>query len=419
MTGAVVTKSSPVVVVPSESKQTTTPPASHTVALSSFDLCMLPFPMKLVLAFDRPIHEPVETIKRALSRALDHYQPVAGRLDSEGGIACTGEGVVFVAASASCALDEAMASTLQEMDLTVSCPGVFCRDADPLLLVQVTEFSCGGFVVGVTWNHLLADGAGIGQFLCAVGELARGVSPPSVTPVRHWDDALRGLPTTMVRAQRSTVDNNGSRYLVRHDIAIPLSLVSRIKGESGGCTAFEAVAAVIWRCRTRAVASPADDSPAPLCFPCNVRALVGAGAGYYGNCVVGQVVPATSGAVASSSIADLALLVRRAKESVLDLLLPGSSGHGEARHQGGAQAAPLQWYDGLGVISWVNLGFDAADFGGGGAARVMWHEDRTLLPGCMVCPPCRGDAFNVSSLCVKPEHADAFLQELDLLGIQY
>ncbi|KAJ1269883.1 hypothetical protein BS78_06G012300 [Paspalum vaginatum] len=421
MTGAAVAKSWPVVVVPTESGQTTTPPAGHTVALSSFDLCMLPFPMKLVLAFDRPVHEPVETIKRALSRALDHYQPVAGRLDGEGGIACTGEGVAFVAASASCALEEAMA-TLQQMDLTVRLPGVFCLDADPLLLVQVTVFSCGGFVVGVTWNHLLADGTGIGQFLGAVGELARGVSPPSVAPVRHWDDALRALPPTSVAAQRSTFDNNGPRYLVRHDVAVPLSLVSRIKGESG-CTAFEAVAAVIWRCRTRAVASP-DDSPAPLCFPCNVRALVGAGAGYYGNCVVGQVVPATSGAVASSSVADLALLIRRAKENVPDLL-SGSGSDGEAAPpddggaQSGAQEAPLQWYDGIGVISWVNLGFDAADFGGGGAARVMWHEDRTLLPGCMVCPPCRGDAFNVSSLCVKPEHADAFLRELDLLGIQY
>jgi len=60
----------------------------------------------------------------------------------------------------------------------------------------------------------------------------------------------------------------------------------------------------------------------------------------------------------------------------------------------------------------VNLGFEAADFGGGGAARVMWHEDRTFLLCCMVCSPCRGDAFNVSSLCVKPEHAEAFLREL-------
>ncbi|OEL15950.1 hypothetical protein BAE44_0023032 [Dichanthelium oligosanthes] len=168
MSAAVVTKSSPVLVVPSESATATPPVAGDTVALSSFDLCMLPFPMKLLLAFDRPIHQPVEMIKRALSRALAHYHPVAGRLDGNGGIACTGEGVAFV-----------------------------------------TEFSCGGFAVGVTWNHVLADGARIRQFLRGVVELATGVSPPSVVLVRHRDDSLVGLPASMVAAQRSTVDNDG------------------------------------------------------------------------------------------------------------------------------------------------------------------------------------------------------------------
>ncbi|RLM65007.1 uncharacterized protein C2845_PM16G00880 [Panicum miliaceum] len=405
----VVTKSSPVLVVPSESETAAAPVmAADTVALSSFDLWMLPFPMKLLVAFDRPIHEPVETIKRALSRALAHYRPAAGRLDGRGGIACTGEGVAFVGASAGCALDEAVA-TLPQMDLTARCPGVLCRDADPLLLVQVTEFSCGGFAVGVTWNHVLADGAGIGQFLQAVGELARGVSPPSVVPVRRWDDSVPGLPSSMVAAKKSTVDDNGPPYLVRHDIAVPLTLIGRIKAEIG-CTSFEAVAAVIWRCRTRAAMSPGE-TPAPLSFPCNTRALVGATAGYYGNCIVGQTVPATSGAVASSSLADLARLIRRAKEKVPDLL-SGSSDGEAAAPDGGAEVQQLEWYNGLAVVSWLNLGFEAADFGGGGAARVMWHEERAPLPGCMVCPPCRGDAVNVSSLCVKPEHADAFLGEL-------
>jgi hypothetical protein len=323
--------------------------------------------------------------------------------------------VPFVGASAGCALDEAV-GTLPQMDLTAGYPGAFCRGADPLLLVQVTEFSCGGFTVGVTWNHVLADGAGIEQFLQAVGELARGVSPPSVVPVRRWDDSLPGLPSSMIAAQKPTADDNGPQHLVRHDIAVPLTLIGRIKAESG-CTLFEAVAAVIWRCRTRATAmypGGETETPAPLSFPCNARALVGATAGYYGNCIVGQAVPATSGAVASSSLADLARLIRRAKEKVPDLVSAGSSdGEAAAPDGGGAAGAQqLEWYDGLAVVSWLNLGFDAADFGGGAAARVMWHEERTLLLGCMVCPPCRGDAVNVSSLCVKPEHADAFLGEL-------
>ncbi|KAF8641504.1 hypothetical protein HU200_067800 [Digitaria exilis] len=350
MKAAVVTKSSPVLVTPSESAETTAappPPAGGaTVALSPLDLIMFPFPMKLLLAFDRPIHNPVATIKAALSRTLAHcYHPVAGRLDGEGGIACTGEGVAFVAASASCDLDEEAMATLQHMDLTVRCPGPFCRDEDPLLLVQVTDFSSGGFTVGVTWNHVLADGKGIAQFLQAVGEVA----------CRRRRSSR--LPSSWVAAQKSTVGNDGPRCLVRHDIAPDQGRV-RLHGVRGPAM------------------SPDDgDDPAPIAFPCNVRRLVGAAAGYYGNCVIGQVVMATSGLVASSSLAEL-----QGDAAV------------EARRRG-------CWYDGLAVVSWLNLGFDVVDIGGG-AARVMWHEDCTLVPGC------RGGAVNVSALCVKPEHAD-------------
>jgi hypothetical protein len=61
--------------------------------------------------------------------------------------------------------------------------------AEPLLMVQVIDFRCGGFIVGVTWSHAHADAAGMGQFLHAIGELSRGLSRPSVVPVR-WDKAL-------------------------------------------------------------------------------------------------------------------------------------------------------------------------------------------------------------------------------------
>ncbi|XP_062185796.1 acyl transferase 15-like [Phragmites australis] len=418
MSGVVVTKSPSVVVVPAASVAATLP-VGDTVALSSFDKCVVPSPTTLLLTFDRPIHEPGETVKTALSRALVHYRPIAGRLDGEGGIVCTGEGVTFVGASATCALEELATGVVQLMDLAVRYPGQFCREAEPLLLVQVTEFSCGGFVVGVTWNHIVADGVGMGQFLQAVGELARGVSPPSIVPVRHWDDSLPGLPPSMVAAQKSTM-NHGPHDLARLDVTVPSSLIRRVKDESGG-TVFEVVTAVLWRCRTLAAMS-ADGDPesfAPLAFPCNVRAHVGAKDGYYGNCVTVQLVPATSVTVATSGIGDLVRMIRRAKEKVPDLLSNSSNG-GAAPDGGAAEGqAQLGWYDALAVVSWRNLGFDAADFGGGGPARVMWPAERTVVPGCVVCPPCkagRDDGVSVSSLCVKQEHAGAFLEELARLA---
>jgi hypothetical protein len=441
--GVVVTTSSPVTIVPSESEPATLQ-RGDTVSLSSFDKCVVPFPVTTLLVFDRPIHEPAETVRKALSRALAHYRPVAGRLatrrDGEPCLACTDDGVTFVAASASCALDleELATSPALLKDLAVYYPGDLCRDGEPLLLVQVTEFSCGGFVVGATWNHIVADGEGMGQFLQAVGELARGVSQPSVAPARCWDDSLPGLPPSMVAAQKSTMDHE-PQNLAYLDVTVPASLIGRVRAESGGCTVYEAVTAVLWRCRTRTRAATMSqgegggdhEALAPLAFPCNMRVHAGAGDGYYGNCVTVQTVPATRAAVATGSVGDLVRLIRRAKEKAPDVLSISSSSrcvvNGDAGGQGPGGAAEQQpqpqpqigWYDAVVVVSWRNLGFDAVDLGAGTPARVMWYGVRNAVPGCVVCPRSNGQedgGVRVSSIFLKPEHVDAFLGELASLA---
>jgi hypothetical protein len=247
----------------------------------------------MLLAYDRPIHEPVETIRRSLSRALSHYQPMAGRLLSDAdAIACTGEGALFVGARASCALEELLDDgnnggaarrgsarqgprpQLPQRALPRLRP-LAARAGDGVRLRRVQ--------VGVTWNHVAADGAGMAQFLQAVGELARGVSPPSVSPVRHRDDSIPGLPAPMATPQKAASSAApGPQDMVRLDVTVPWNLITDIRaaGVAGGgkpCTVFEAVAAVLWKCRTRAALSGGDPgSPAPLFFPCNLRALVGA-----------------------------------------------------------------------------------------------------------------------------------------------
>ncbi|CAL4891515.1 unnamed protein product [Urochloa decumbens] len=87
---AVVIKSSPVVVRPSS------PASTAAIKLSSFDKGLERMPITALLVFEHPIHETAETIKTALSRALVHYYPFAGRIVAagDGYIQCGGEGVV-------------------------------------------------------------------------------------------------------------------------------------------------------------------------------------------------------------------------------------------------------------------------------------------------------------------------------------
>jgi hypothetical protein len=103
------------------------------------------------------------------------------------------------------------------------------------------------------------------------------------------------------------------------DVTIPSSFIDRIRAQFHGrspCTVFEVVTGVLWKCYTRAAISN-PDVPSLLCFIADVRKHVGAKDGYYGNCVIGQLVMApTSAAVANGDLVDLIEMIQHAKEEI-------------------------------------------------------------------------------------------------------
>lgn len=149
------------------------------------------------------------------------------------------------------------------------------------MMVHVTEFAGGGFVLAVTRNHV----AEIAQFLRAVGELARGVHPsPSVVPVQHDESVPRDVPQLLSAVFRRRRHPGGFMPVdyAYCDVTVPGNFINQIKADlfrdSGRpCTAtvFEVVTAAIWRCHTRVIHADPDDL-APLVFAANLRKCVGA-----------------------------------------------------------------------------------------------------------------------------------------------
>ena len=54
--------------------------------------------------------------------------------------------------------------------------------------MRVTRLKCGGFIFVIRFNHKMADGFGLVQFMKAIAEIARGAYAPSIFPV--WQRAL-------------------------------------------------------------------------------------------------------------------------------------------------------------------------------------------------------------------------------------
>jgi len=425
----VVRKSSPVVVRPSPETGMT---SGGTIKLSSFDKGLYNMSSTTLLVFEHPLHNAAEIIQGALSRALAHYYPIAGRIVVAGGggggggdddvyIECNDQGVDFIAARTDHALKEVIcfdrspspsAGARKLLDhLAVYYPGMTCGSGDPLLLMQVTEFSCGGFVLGVTWNHGVADGAGMGQFLQAVGELARGSPSPSVAPVR-WDGSLPGLPPSVLEAQQHLLSLDPLGYdLAILDITIPMESIDRVRADFSSsfgqpCTTFEAALAVLWRCRTRAI-KPGPETLTLLVFLADMRKHAGAKEGYYGNCIVEQLVMAKCGAVADGDFKDAVMAIRRAKDQLPDRLKDGDGVVGQQ------ELREIRAYDTLIVTSWRNLGFDRVDFGSGRPARVTASgKDLPPSPGAVGFLRDGSGGVSVLADLVRQEHAEAFLAEL-------
>ncbi|KAG8473815.1 hypothetical protein CXB51_035900 [Gossypium anomalum] len=137
-----------------------------------------------------------QVIKEALAQTLVFYYPFAGRL-KEGAngnliVGCNGEGVMFIKADADVTLEQ-FGEPLQPPfpcfeELLFDAPGSQAMLNCPLLLIQVTQLKCGGFILALRFNHVMCDATGLQQFMSAIGEMARGAVTPSIPPV--WERHL-------------------------------------------------------------------------------------------------------------------------------------------------------------------------------------------------------------------------------------
>lgn len=250
--------------------------------LSMIDQALAPVVVEIVFVFDAKNTatrhgvdgdvDPAKLLKEALRKVLVHFYPVAGRLGLSPDhnnlfIECNAQGVSFVEADADIDISElGDLSQLHDAAATLH-PLIFPLPSThdrPLLTTQVTRFKCGGFVLGIVFQHCLFDGFALGEFVIAWAATARG-EPLSTPPVLDRSILSPRSPLQIkyphmefleMKDLCSTYDESN---MIMRSYCFSRASLERLRkkamedGVVSKCTTLEALSGLMWRARTRAM----------------------------------------------------------------------------------------------------------------------------------------------------------------------
>ncbi|KAL2481108.1 Spermidine hydroxycinnamoyl transferase [Abeliophyllum distichum] len=391
--------------------------------------------------------DALRILKDSLSKVLVIFYPLAGRLHETGGgrldLHCNGEGTILVEAESELkiqdfALDDflpnaAMRDLIPKIDYSAT-----PIQEQPLLLAQLTKFSCGGISLGLGNSHILMDGHTAVYFVNEWTNIARGETtriipffdrtilqteePPSLmkelsvlfTPppllIGQSDNMeQRNKPTTVAVLKLSKQQIDKLKNKANED--------TPYKNTIRSYTRYEAVAGHMWRCASKA-RRHGDEQLTTLHIPVDYRKRMQPPLpkGYFGNANLLQAATTTSGELLSKPLAYASSKIREAIEKVTDEFvrsylaliktLPDVSAHRDVLTVG-RTICGFFGNPNMTITSWTSMPVYEADFGWGEVIHMGLGAIR--LDGKSFISVGRdGDGSFTVAFCLQTEYMDTF-----------
>ncbi|XP_051133347.1 acyltransferase GLAUCE-like [Andrographis paniculata] len=326
-------------------------------------------------------------LKNALEKVLVPYDFIAGRLKMNHKVGrleldCNVAGAGFVVASTDASLDEIgdfiVHPNLGFRQLAVQkIDGLAGEVEQPIFVVQLTSFKCGGFAIGMSMNHILFDGMGAKLFVENLASQAFDDDKPlAVIPCKDRSLLAARSPPVVAFPHREFLDlndlhastpppSNGNQTRLEYKIfklsaAQILQLKSRAKNSDNPAariSSFAVMAALVWQCKAFSDNKDrAKDKVSTLVHIINIRERVDPPLpmSYSANAVLPMGVSATHDELENGPFGKLVEMITEGAKEMTDEYAKSAIDWLEGR-----RGVPHGDYI---VISWMRLGFDRVEY---------------------------------------------------------
>ncbi|KAG6545940.1 hypothetical protein Mapa_012600 [Marchantia paleacea] len=343
-----------------------TPTKQHWLSLNNLDRVVNPTFVSVIFFHEAVLKsssyaEVVSKLKQSLREVLVEFYPLAGRLalreDGLVDVHCNDAGVMFLEAVVDSELGDAggggggaqPAPALSGIEAARLGPGpIYLPDQlmpMPVLIIQVTQFTCKSLAIAVNWHHTVADGFSGIHFVRSWSELARG-KPLSLKPL-HYRELLKPrekLDPTLVQGystRRLKLQDLNSAAQISKEPAISkvfhigkvavqrLRSLVMVDDETTDIFSFstvEVISAYLWKLMVRARVEDRESkseeatAAAPTRFFMFVdgRKRLNLPPGYFGNVVCSACAVSNESDIRTESLSHIASLIRKATRGITE-----------------------------------------------------------------------------------------------------